>query len=269
MRLRIAIAGTVIGTAAGIGIGRAVRWWRTWGHDPEEAARSLPGDELVPTPTAIDTRGITIDAPPEAVWPWLVQMGFDRGGWYSYDRLDMRGKSAEHLVPGLGEIKVGDVVPTAPDSGFEVRVLEPGKALTLYLDTAIVASQAEAAKAASADIPTGLAASSAILRTTPPDFAAAWSFVLEPLEGGRTRLIERVRVRFGVGGPAFRVVAPVMGFGVFVMMQRQMLGLRERAMRTAVAPPAPTPKAIGTPRPKSNGRTADPATLTEVVATAT
>ena len=112
-----------------------------------EAAKALPGDDLVPTPTAIDTRGITIEAPPEAVWPWLVQMGFDRGGWYSYDRMDMRGMSAEHLITGMPELKVGDVIPTGPDSGFEVRVLEPGKALTLYLDTKIVAKQAEAAAA--------------------------------------------------------------------------------------------------------------------------
>ena len=100
MRLRIAIAGTVIGTAAGIGIGRAVRWWRTWGHDPEEAARSLPGDELVPTPTAIDTRGITIDAPPEAVWPWLVQMGFDRGGWYTLRPARHAGQERRASGPG-------------------------------------------------------------------------------------------------------------------------------------------------------------------------
>jgi hypothetical protein len=271
MRVRIAIAGAVIGTTAGITISRAVRWWRSWGHDPLEAAKALPGDELVPTPTAIDTRGITIDAPPEAVWPWLVQMGFDRGGWYSYDRLDMRGTSAEHLIPGMPELKVGDLVPTAPESGFEVRVLEPGKALTLYLDTAIVAAQAEAqaAKASRPDIPAGLAASSAILRTTPPDFAAAWTFVLEPLDGGRTRLIERVRVRFGVGGPAFRIVAPAMGFGVFVMMQRQMLGLRERAMRTAVAPPIVAPPVVAPPRPKSNGRAPEATALTEVVVAAT
>jgi hypothetical protein len=266
MRVRIAIAGTVIGTAAGIGIGRVVRWWRVWGHDPAEAARSLPGDELVPTPTAIDTRGITVDAPPDAIWPWLVQMGYDRAGWYSYDRLDMRGQSAEHLVPGLGELTVGDLVPTAPGSGFEVRILEPGKVLGLYLDTVLVASQAAAAATAGRpDIPAGLATSSAILRTTPPDFAAAWTFVLEPLSGGRTRLIERVRVRFGADTPAFRFIAPAMGFGVFVMMQKQMLGLRDRAIRTAVVRPTPAAPISERPREKSNGRVND-APRTEVVA---
>src|SRR6478752_499569 len=119
MRRRIAIAGAVIGPAAGITIGRMVRWWRTWGVDPAEAARPLAGDDLVPTPTAIETRGITIDAPPEAVWPWLVQMGFGRAGWYSYDRFDMRGKSLETIDPKLQALAVGDLMPMGPDAGFE------------------------------------------------------------------------------------------------------------------------------------------------------
>ena len=101
MRKRIAIVGAIIGTTAGIGIGRTVRTWRTWGIDPLEANKPLAGDELVPVPSAIETRSITIDAPPEAVWPWLVQMGFDRGGWYSYDQLDMRGTSTAKILPGV------------------------------------------------------------------------------------------------------------------------------------------------------------------------
>lgn len=267
MRMRIAIAGTIIGTAAGMTISRTVRWWRTWGVDPAEAAKALPGDDLVPTPTAHDTRGITIDAPPDAVWPWLVQMGFDRAGWYSYDQLDMRGKSTDRLVPTWQEIHVGDIMPTAPGSGFVVRVVEPGRALTLYLDTALVASQA--ASAGQPDLPVGLAASGAILRTTPQEFAASWTFVLEPLEGGRTRLIERFRVFFGAGGPAFRFVSPAMGFGVFVMMQRQMLGIGERAARTAVTPPLPVAPGPAPKPSKSNGHAADHAAQTEVVVAAT
>jgi hypothetical protein len=268
MRMRIAITGAVIGTTAGITVGRAVRWWRTWGVDPIEAATSLPGDDLVPTPTAIETRGITIDAPPEAVWPWLVQMGFGRAGWYSYDRLDMRGRSADLIVPEWQATGPGDIMPTSPDGGFVVRVVEPGRVLALYLDTALVESQAAAAASSTrADTPPGLAASGAFLRQTPQDFAAAWIFVLEPLEGGRTRLIERFRVRFGASGPAFRVVAPVMGFGVFVMMQRQMLGIRARARRTAVAPPLPA-STERAPRPDANGHPAVELESTDLVVAA-
>jgi hypothetical protein len=263
MRVRIVIAGTVIGTAAGIGVGRVVRWWRTWGSDPKEAARSLPGDELVPTPTAIDTRGITIEAPPEAVWPWLVQMGFDRAGWYSYDQLDMRGKSLETIVPKLQDLAVGDLMPMSPGAGFEVKILDPGRALVLYADTALIERQTVKTAHDQTDVPAGLAASGAFLRQTPQEFAASWTFSLEPVEGRRTRLIERFRVRFGPSGPGFRLVGPVMGFGVFVMMQRQMLGIRERALRTAVAPPLP-PVTQPTPRVKATGQVIVPGT-TEVL----
>jgi hypothetical protein len=270
MRVRIAIAGAVIGTTVGITIGRTVRWWRTWGVDPVEARKVLPGDDLVATPTAIDTRGIIIDAPPDAVWPWLVQMGYGRGGWYSYDQIDMLGKSADRILPGFQVIAVGDVLPTSPNSGFAVRIAEQARALVLYSDTESVA--AEAAKAAEAkpaggtDVPAGLAATGAILRTTPPDFAASWAFVLEPLDGGRTRLIERFRVRFGVAGPGFRVIAPVMGFGVFVMMQRQMRGILARAERTAVAPAAMVVAPVASVASfKANGHSADRAAKPEAV----
>jgi hypothetical protein len=235
MRTRIAIAGAVIGTAAGITVGRTVRWWRTWGVDPAEAAKPLAGDDLVPTPTAIETRGITIDAPPEAVWPWLVQMGFGRAGWYSYDQLDNRGGSVEAILPDYQSTAVGDIVPVSPAGGFEVKVVEPGRAFVLYTDTELVERQGLAAPSGR-EVPAGLAASGAFLRQTPREFGASWAFVLEPLEGGRTRFIERFRVRFGQASPAFRLVGPIMGFGVFVMMQRQMLGIAGRAVRTAVAP---------------------------------
>ncbi len=267
MRVRIAIAGTVIGAAAGITISRLATWRRTWGIIPNEATKPLPGDDLVPETTAIETRGITIDAPPEAVWPWLVQMGFGRAGWYSYDQLDMGGSSAVKLVPDWSRLAVGDIVPTSPGTGFEVRAIEPGHALVLFSDTALVKSQAEAATEAG-PTPPGLAASGAFLGTAPQDFAASWAFVVEPLTGGRTRLIERFRVRFGAGGPQFRVIGPMMGFGVFVMMRRQMLGIRDRAVLTVVAPRPVEPVTRPPERPRANGRAVEPAGRTEVVASA-
>ncbi len=261
---RIAL-GAVLGTVAGITASRTVKWWRTWGADPVESTKALPGDDLVPTPTAVDTRGITIDAPPEAVWPWLVQMGYGRAGWYSYDALDMRGKSADRIVPEWQTIEVGDVMPNSPGGGFSVRAVEPGRTLVLYSDTDLVASQAEAANGSDpGDAPKGLAASGAILRQTPTEFAASWAFVLEPLDLGRTRLIERFRVRFGQPTPAFRIIAPTMGFGVFVMLQRQMLGIRDRAQMTAVAPAMPTPAGKSS-KGKTNGHAVEDATATEVV----
>ena len=117
------IAGFIAAVAAvaAFGIWRCTRWWRTWGVRPVDSTVALPGDELIEDAQASDTRGITIAAPPEAVWPWLVQMGYGRAGWYSYDRLDMKGSSADRILPEHQGLAVGDVVPTDSSGGFEVR----------------------------------------------------------------------------------------------------------------------------------------------------
>jgi hypothetical protein len=270
MRVRNVIVGVIIGTTMGAGISRTVRWWRTWGIDPEASTKPLPGDDLVPKPVAEETRTLTIDAPPDAVWPWLVQMGYGRAGWYSYDAMDMRGKSAERIVPAWQSIAVGDVVPHSPGGGFAVRVVEPGRALGLYNDTAMVEAQAKAEAARDEGVvetaPAGLAASGALLTTMPNDFAISWVFVLEPLDGGRTRLIERFRLRVGAAGPSFKAVGPVLRFGLFVMLQRQMLGIKERAERTVVvAPLQATPE--GKRPVAGNGHKKAEAGPTEVLAT--
>jgi hypothetical protein len=224
-------AGAVAGGA--IVYQRVVRpWWRTWGVDERDVVRPLPGDDLVPGARTIDTRSIEIDAQPADVWPWLVQMGYGRAGWYSYDAIDMAGVSSRRIVPEWQTLAVGDVVPTYPGGGFEVRRLEPGRALVLYSDTSLVASQAESVRGANAKRPLeNVAATGALLGATQPtEFAASWAFVLEPMTGDRTRLIERFRVEFGESDkPWTALTLPVVGFGVFVMTQRQMLGIRERA----------------------------------------
>src|SRR6185369_12325462 len=98
-----------------------------------------------------ETRGITIDAVVEDVWPWLMQLGYGRGGWYSYDKLDMKGHSATEILPEWQGLQVGDTVPTHPDGGFEVRALEPGRALVLYVDSEIAGQWK---KPTPSDIPT-------------------------------------------------------------------------------------------------------------------
>ncbi len=232
----------------------------------------MPGDQVVPDPIAIETRGITIDAPPDRVWPWLMQMGFGKAGWYSYDRLDQRGTSADGIVDAWQALAVGDLVPTHPGGGFLVEEIDPGRAIVLRSDTELIASQADAwAKRVAAEraagsgalggsTPAGLAASGAILGSTPQQFSASWSFVIEPLDGGRSRLIERFRVWFGESGGASRVVLPVVGFGVFVMLQKQMTGIKTRAERLArggakaMSAPATVPQAVEpSTTPTTNG----------------
>lgn len=226
----------VVGSAIAAGTWAAYaatrRWYRTWGIDPVETGRVLPGDELVPEPTACDTRGLTIDAPPAAVWPWLVQMGYGRGGWYSYDAIDMKGVSSDTIRPEHQSLAVGDVVPTDPGGGFLVKVVDPGHALVLYVDPEIIAAR----KGTTPLVPEapGLVMSGSFLDTAlPPQFKASWAFVLEPLGGGQTRLLERFRVRMDGASTGSRFLAPLLGFGIFVMTQRQMLGIRARAEKLA------------------------------------
>lgn len=209
-----------------------IRQWRaTWGVDPEEAQKPLPGDDLVEAPLSIDTRGITIEAPTELVWPWLVQMGYGRGGWYSIDQLDMRGPSANRIVDDWQGLTVGDLMPTHPGGGFTVRAIEQGRALVLYADTATM-QPLDTVEAK--EVPAGLAASGAFLSATPRDFAGTWTFVLEPLGPRRTRLIERVRYWGADGNAVSNAALSLLGLGVFVMMQRQMVGIRTRAERLAL-----------------------------------
>jgi hypothetical protein len=217
-------------------------WWQSWGADADESARQLPGDDLLPDAATSDTRGITLDAPPEAVWPWLVQMGYGRAGWYSYDMMDMSGSSATEIRPEWQELHVGDLMPVAPGAGFEVKVLEPNHALVVYADNEMMKRQADEARESGTDgeTPANLKATGMFMENAQPtEFAASWAFVLEPMDGGRTRLVERLRAKFGEGDkPWTKVSLPAMGFGVFVMMRRQMLGIRDR-VEGSPPPPAP------------------------------
>jgi hypothetical protein len=209
--------------------------WKHWGVDPAEGERALPGDGLVPEPTATDTRGITIAAPPSAVWPWLVQMGFGRAGWYSYDAVDMSNKSAWEIHPEWQSLVVGDTIPTDPRGGFLVKEVEPEKALVLFYDTALMKEQfAAAAEAGVPGTPANLRATGKALGTmTPPEFSISWAFLLEPTVEGGTRLIERFRLSGEMTGRAAAFTGKALGFGIFTMARKQMLGIQVRAERVA------------------------------------
>ena len=236
---RLIIIGSAIAAAGSLAFVATRQWWRTWGVVPDEATKPLPGDDLVPDAQASDTRGITIEAAPDRVWPWLVQMGYERGGWYSIDQLDMRTKSATRIVDEWQDLAVGDILPTYPGGGFQVKHLDPNRSLVLYGDPTTMQPPTEAEQE---ELPAGLAASSTFLAQTPSEFEASWTFVLEPVGQNRTRLIERMRYWGGEGTPASRAALSMLGFGAFVMMQRQMVGIRSRAEQLAVEeglPPIP------------------------------
>jgi hypothetical protein len=107
----------------------------TRGATAEEAARRLPGDELLEPADIVATRAIGIDAPPSAIWPWLVQMGPGRGGAYTYDwienlfGIDMH--SADRIVPEWQTLEVGDVLRSGDGRlGMRVEILEPERVLS-------------------------------------------------------------------------------------------------------------------------------------------
>ncbi|MCX5126921.1 hypothetical protein [Streptomyces sp. NBC_00347] len=109
----------------------------TWGATREEAARSYPGDELVPGARSSSTMATTLPAPPAEVWRWLAQMGCDRGGWYSWDLLDNGGRpSADRIVPQWQGLEQGQRLASVPSdrAWFTVAALAPERTLVLRAD---------------------------------------------------------------------------------------------------------------------------------------
>lgn len=128
--------------AAGAAYGLAVRpWHMRWGATDSEVEAALPGDEFVPHPTWKATHAISIDAPPEEVWPWIVQIGQDKGGFYSYTWLENAAgchmRNADRIVPAFQQVAVGDKVwlhPHVPP--LPVLLVEPERALVMGSNTA-------------------------------------------------------------------------------------------------------------------------------------
>ena len=131
-RIAVWIAVTGAGLAA---YARIVRPWALrWGATKEEAALPLPGDQVVAKADFVATRAITIDAPPDQVWPWLVQIGSGRAGWYTYDRIDNAGvPSATEIIPELQRLAVGDLIPWWP-----ARTSGPGQGAGARAPDAVV-----------------------------------------------------------------------------------------------------------------------------------
>lgn len=192
---------------------------KSWGFDEIEAEKQFPGDELVADPTSVETRGITIDDTPEKVWPWLVQMGYGRGGWYSYEPLDSKIPSAKEILPEFQELKAGDMMPTYPGFSFEARIVEPKHALVLFTDTALAKTQVDQAEWKGKEKMQEM-----------PDFAASWGFYLELQGTDKTRLIERFRIQAPSNAPA-PVLSEVLGTGVVLMARKQLIGIKERVER--------------------------------------
>lgn len=192
----------------------------TWGATREEVARSYPGDELIPGADSSSTMATTLPAPPGQVWPWLVQMGCDRGGWYSWDRLDNGGRpSADRIVSQWQSLRPGQRLASVPGgrTWFTVAVVAPGRTLVLRDDTQLPSGRP-------LDPLHGPAARAFV--------SSVWGFHLEPAGWG-TRLVVRTHAR---SRP--RVLTRPMDLlfwepAHFIMQTRQFHNLRVRLGRAA------------------------------------
>ena len=124
--VRRSVAGFVLAVVGASAVWFVYRPWALrWGSTDEEIARAMPGDELLTDPSFNATRAVTINATPEEIWPWLVQIGYRRAGFYSYDRLDNDGvPSADRILPeyqGLGgnALLYSQMEKTVRQTGFE------------------------------------------------------------------------------------------------------------------------------------------------------
>ncbi|GIH95214.1 hypothetical protein ACFFMN_35570 [Planobispora siamensis] len=168
---------------------------RRWGATDVEVDRAMPGDEMIPDGRG-PTRAITIHAAPHEVWPWLVQIGYGRAGWYSYDWIDNDGRpSADRIVPEFQDLKVGDPILMLPGYGPAVRAIEP--------DRWIVSGD--------------------------PEFGT-YCWALYPARDGGTRLVCRFRQNWPIT-PGTLFWTLIVGPGSFIMERKMLKTIKARAER--------------------------------------
>lgn len=191
-------------------------WYLNWGATDFEVCRSMPGDDLVPKPGMQATRAITIDAPAERVWQWLVQIGQGRGGFYSYDWLEnllgMDIHNVDRIVPELQHLSVGDVVPFWSGVGVRVAMIEPPRALVLG-GTIYRPEGRPVADGASEN----------------GELGGSWAFLLEEMDERTTRLSVRTRAVLHPNPLAALSIRLLLEPAHFVMERKMLLSLKQRA----------------------------------------
>lgn len=211
-------AGVRVGVAAaataGVAEGGLIWLGRTYGSTREERAARLPGDDLIVRPKVQTDHAITIDAAPSEVWPWLVQMGWGRGGWYTAEWVDRllfpaNGPSADRVIPELQRISVGTFIPDGPpetECGLHVVELQPERALVLRSSSHLPKSWRERAT-----------------------LDWSWAFSLRALDDGR-RTRYHFRSRW-ITDPWWFTVGGTLGIipADFLMSRDHLRGVKKRA----------------------------------------
>ncbi len=191
--LGTAVALVIAAVMAAVYVALIKPWHLSWGATDEELRRSMPGDELLPDAVSA-TRAITIAATPQEVWPWLVQLGYGRAGWYSYDWIDNDfRRSADRIVPQFQRLEPGDKILMMPGMGFEVQAVERPHSIVSLLE----------------------------------DGTTSWCLALYPLEDGGSRLVSRWRPKFRRSVATFLMLLLVEP-GTFVMEQKMLRTIRDR-----------------------------------------
>ncbi len=190
-------------------------WYSHWGLSAAEAGQPMPGDEYVPRPKSAISGAITIQAPPESIWPWFVQLGCQRGGWYSYDLLDNGGQpSARQIIPEYQRLAVGDIIKAMPNGGFgfPVAAFEPDRYLVM---------------AGTMDTKTGQPADPA----HPPleFFSGDQTFSLVPVSAGATRLVFRMRTDWNSKPLLNFIYKGILEPISFVMARKTLVNIKKRA----------------------------------------
>jgi hypothetical protein len=170
-----------------------------WGATEKEISASMPGDEFDDSPDFLATRAITIQGTPQEIWPWLIQMGFNRAGFYGYDLLENLGSergmlSAEHILPEFQNFRVGDVVPISAVAEMEFYAIEPDQ----YL------------------IWSGVDDPSSLL----------WA--LQPVDGAHTRLISRFRWSYDLSKPQELPLQLLTEFTDHLAVRKILMGVKGR-----------------------------------------
>jgi hypothetical protein len=176
-------------------------WQRRWGATDEEVQRAMPGDEEVERPLINATRAVTVNARPVEIWPWLVQIGTGRAGWYSYDwienRMGLDVSSANRILPEFQHLEINDKIPIAPGIEIPVKDIKPNELLLLVGHDPVIGD-------------------------------ASWVFGLYPLDEQHTRLVTRTRIRWPITPGNFLSLL-VTEPGSFLMVRKMLLGIKRRA----------------------------------------
>ena len=180
---------------------RLSRWCRTWGATDAELECTMRGDRYVTLPSHETTLGVTINTAPAAIWPWLLQMGYRRGGLYSYDWLDrlfgyLDAPSAERILPQWQQLAVGDEIPIGGGEGFPVKAIEPLRSL--------------------------------VLGGHREDVEWSWELAIVQIGVSQSRLISRNRV-WMANTIRSRLTMLAIEPAAFVMTRKMLLGIKRRA----------------------------------------